>query len=281
MQSCVSDRGMGILHISSASNWWKICRIRFTSHSFPSASMRWLTHGSRVLLMNAADVSHSFPGIHWSRWIWIFFPSPTLQTRPFFSNSSPCSMPLHTGEASDEKTVSSRSPLGKYLDLRTRAHRLSGFWMSLHPWLASSAKLNRCISLNPIHPALFGWVMRSQDIQWTFLCSFSSPHQKSLIIFSYFSQKPLERRKTPIMKVGSAWATDLTCTSLAAYDMNLSFQLLHLFPNLSMIGWKCSSFILPSSVGSPKYMLPKVDFLLPTPIWCLLSHSLDTPHWTK
>ena len=59
------------------------------------------------------------------------------------------------------------------------------------------------------------------------------------------------------------WTTNFTWTSLAAKDMNFSDQSLHLFLSLSIIGWNCSSFILPSGVGSPRYLLSKVSVCTP------------------
>lgn len=63
--------------------------------------------------------------------------------------------------------------------------------------------------------------------------------------------------------VGNAWATALMLTSFAAWDIILSFQSLHLFPNLSMIGWNLSFFILPSDVGMPKYLLSNEEDSMP------------------
>ena len=45
--------------------------------------------------------------------------------------------------------------------------------------------------------------------------------------------------------------------------MDFSEQSLHLFQNLSMIGWNWSSFIHPSRVGKPRYLLPTVSVVTP------------------
>lgn len=67
----------------------KILPVRSLSQSFVSWLINWLTQRSLDLLMNWAVFKPSTLGIHWSLWIWMLLPFPTLQMSPFFNSSKP------------------------------------------------------------------------------------------------------------------------------------------------------------------------------------------------
>ena len=58
--------------------------------------------------------------------------------------------------------------------------------------------------------------------------------------------------------------------------MNFSDQSLHLFPNLSMIGWNWSSFVHLSGVGKSRYLLSTVPVI--TPRMDLICSLVSTRH---
>jgi hypothetical protein len=136
---------------------------------------------------------------------------------PFFSRSSPCSIDFQVGETSAENTVSTNSPLGKYLAVNSWAHKLSGNWIRRHACLANNAWLKRRISQNPIPPMHFGMSNLSQAIQCTLCCPPSSLDQKYLIICMRSSQRVAGNLKTPHYIcwycLGNGFYQNFFCTS--------------------------------------------------------------------
>ena len=122
-------------------------------------------------------------GSHWSLVIWVSLSLPIRLTIPLFSNSSPNSTSLQTGDVSAVKTMSNKFPLGQYRALRTLAHRLLGFCNRRQACLARRLSLNKGMSQNPKPPFSLAFVRLSQASQCTFLLFSSSPHQNSRMSF--------------------------------------------------------------------------------------------------
>lgn len=165
-----------------ASKGLHIRQIRSASQERSSCFINWETQRRRHLPAAPANISEDSLGIHRSRQILTFVPSPIRQIRPFFSNWRPYSRLFQVTDESPRKTASINSLLGKYLAFNNLAHKLSGNWIRRQACLARRAWLKSLISRKPKPPMDLGRISCSQAIQCTFRLLVSSPHQKSLII---------------------------------------------------------------------------------------------------
>src|SRR6185436_16805615 len=96
------------------------------SQSRPSVSRSSDTHLILHLPCLVDTLIDNSRGLHGSLQIRIWLPSPTLQMIPCLRSSSPYMTACQVDEALEQKAVSTRLPLGKYLAFSRRAQRLSG-----------------------------------------------------------------------------------------------------------------------------------------------------------
>ena len=192
-------------------------------------------------------------GNHLSPHILTHYPFPMLQRSPLSRTFLASIKLLHVYEGFLPICASMKLLFGKYFVFKTLCVRDPEFWMSLHPCLASKAKLNALRSLNPIPALAFGLHIFSQAIHASFLSLSRCPHQKLQIREFSLLHRESGILKQFILYVEMAWATAFIRISRPADDNDFPFQLAILRPTWSLMQLNAFFFPLPTKGGSLKY----------------------------
>ena len=112
----------------------------------------------------------------WSS-IFMLLPSPTFHTVVAQINSLASNKLYHTNDGLCPKAASINEQLGKYRALYTLKKSDWVSWFSLHACLASIARLNAWMSLNPIPSFSFDLHNFSHFIEWIFFSFLVWSHQ--------------------------------------------------------------------------------------------------------
>lgn len=179
---------------------------------------------------------------------------PIRHPHPYFINSHPSNILLHTKDILGWVLASRIEVFGKYIFFSTLATKESSLVRILQPCFANSAKLKASSSRKPIPPFALGLHIELQALQHMLLLVPFLPHQNCLIMPSISSYKDLDNKKHCMAYVRIACNTDLVNISLPAWDRIFSFYPCSFFQTLSFRYWNVCLLEWPSKYGNPRYL---------------------------